>query len=47
MCNTSAIYFQIFKPFGYKKLKNSEYYGTINIYNCSNYSGTLAIGSNL
>lgn len=35
MCNTSAIYFQIFKPFGYKELKNSEYYGTINIYNCS------------
>ena len=24
MCNTFEVYFQIFKTFGYKKLKNSE-----------------------
>ena len=24
MCNTFAVYFQIFKTFGYKKLKNSD-----------------------
>ena len=26
MCNTFGVYFQIFKTFGYKKLKNSEFY---------------------
>ena len=25
MCNTFAVYFQIFATFGYKKVKNSEY----------------------
>ncbi len=25
MCNSFVVYFQIFKTFGYKKLKNSEY----------------------
>lgn len=24
MCNSFGVYFQIFKTFGYKKLKNSE-----------------------
>ena len=24
MCNTFAVYFQIFATFGYKKVKNSE-----------------------
>ena len=26
MCNTFAVYFQIFATFGYKKVKNSEKY---------------------
>ena len=30
MCNTFAIYFQIFVTFGYKKVKNSEYSKSIN-----------------
>ena len=25
MCNTFAVYFQIFATFGYKKVKNSDY----------------------
>ena len=25
MCNSFVVYFQIFKTFGYKKLKNSDY----------------------
>ena len=28
MCNTFAVYFQIFATFGYKKVKNSEYRGS-------------------
>ena len=26
MCNTFAVYFQIFATFGYKKVKNSDIY---------------------
>ena len=28
MCNTFEVYFQIFRTFGYKKLKNSEFFAT-------------------
>ena len=28
MCNTFAVYFQIFATFGYKKVKNSDWYTT-------------------
>ena len=27
MCNTFAVYFQIFATFGYKKVKNSDIFG--------------------
>lgn len=29
MCNTFAVYFQIFATFGYKKVKNSDKYSLI------------------
>ena len=32
MCNTFAVYFQIFATFGYKKVKNSDYFKISALY---------------
>lgn len=32
MCNTFAVYFQIFATFGYKKVKNSDFLKTTPMY---------------
>ena len=40
MCNTFAVYFQIFATFGYKKVKNSEFKSPVNLA-CSWYLSQL------